>query len=222
MKDGKVIKAAGYGMADVELQVPVKTDTVFQIQSITKQFTATGIMMLVEEGKIGLDDPVSRYLDNTPPEWQKITIRHLLTQTSGLKDFINRAHQPGNGRIDVTEEQVLQAAEARPLNFQPGDAWGYSNTNYYLLAMVIRKATGEWYGDFLAERIFKPLGMTRTAVMRDGEIVSGRAMGYLMENGQLRTGKFVAPSILSYGGGGIRSTAWISPNGTPLFMANSS
>ena len=205
LKGGKVIKAAAYGMADVELAVPVKTDTVFRIQSVTKQFTATGIMMLVEAGKVRLDEPVSGYLEGCPAAWQKITVRHLLTHTSGLKDFVNEPPTL-NLRLDVTEQQVLEWAAARPLNFAPGDAWAYSNTNYHLLAMIVRKASGRWYGDFLAERIFKPLGMTRTAVIRDGEIVPGRATGYAMDNGRLRTGAFLAPSIASYGGGGILST----------------
>lgn len=204
IQDGEVVKAGAYGVADVELKSPATTATVFRIQSVSKQFTATGLMMLVEEGEVGLDDPVSRYLDGCPPTWQRMTVRHLLTQTSGLADFINEATV--NLRVDSSDEELLKSIVEQPLKFEPGDAWGYSNSNYHLLAMIIRRVSGKWYGDFLAERIFEPLGMTKTAVIRAGEIVRGRAMGYCREKGRLEPASFVASSIASYGGGGIRST----------------
>lgn len=204
VKSGKVVKVAAYGLADVELGVPASPDTVFRIQSMTKQFTATGVAMLVENGKVRLDDPVGRYFDGCPPAWQTLTVRHLLTQTSGLKDFIN---EPVTDlRLEMNDQQLLESIAARPLNFEPGAAWEYSNSNYHLLAMIIRKASGQWYGDFLAERIFKPLGMTRTSVPRERDIVLGRAMGYALEKGRLRTGSFLATSISSNGGAGIVST----------------
>jgi CubicO group peptidase (beta-lactamase class C family) len=204
-KDGRVIYQNAYGLADVELNVPVTADTVFQIQSITKTFTAAAIMMLVEEQKVALDDPVSKYLDGTPESWRPITIRHLLNHTSGIKDFINEP--TASLRLDVTEQQVLEAAAPRPLDFPPGQRYAYSNTGYHLLAMVIRRVTGKSYGGFLAERVFKPLGMTHTRVQDLSELVPGRARGYLWRNGRLANGDFVAQPILSYGGGGILSTA---------------
>lgn len=204
LKGGEVIKAEGYGLADVEKQVPVQATTVFHIASMSKQFTATGIMMLVEEGKLSLDDPVSRHLDGCPEAWRKITIRHLLTHTSGLEDFINKSTV--DLRQDLTDEQLMESIVGRPLKFAPGDGWDYSNSNYHLLAMIIRKVTGRWYGDFLAERIFKPLGMERTEVIRDSEKRDGRAMGYALEKGQLRPGSIIAIAVMGYGGGGIRST----------------
>jgi D-alanyl-D-alanine carboxypeptidase len=205
VKDGQVIYQNAYGLADLELKVPVTTDTVFQIQSITKTFTATAIMMLAEEGKVGLDDPVSKYLDGTPESWRPITIRHLLTHTSGIKDFINEP--TASLRLDVSEQQVLEATAPRPLNFTPGERYAYSNTGYHLLAMIIRKVTGQSYGDFLGQRIFKPLDMTHTRVQQLSEVIPGRARGYLWRNGKLVNGGFVAQPILSYGGGGILSTA---------------
>ena len=204
VKDGKIIKAQAYGVADVELQAPTKVETVFQIQSMTKQFTATGIMILVEEGRLGLDDRISMHLSGTPTSWKDITVRNLLTHTSGIKDFIN---QPtASLRLDVTEEQVLAAAALRALNFAPGTNYEYSNTNYHLLAMIIRRITGESYGQFLKERIFEPLKMTRTAVFSETDIIPDRATGYLTGPDHVLPGHFIAPSILSYGGGGIRST----------------
>jgi D-alanyl-D-alanine carboxypeptidase len=204
-KDGQVVKVGAYGKADLELDVPVAPRTVFQIQSITKTFTSTAILLLAGEGKLSLDDPVGRHLEGTPDAWKEIALRHLLTHTSGIPDFINRP--TASLRLEVTEEEVLKATAARPLDFAPGERWAYSNTNYHLLAMVIRKATGRWYGDFLRERLFEPLGMADTRVYNGSAIVPGRASGYRWQDGGFRRGDFVAESILSYGGGGILSTA---------------
>jgi len=184
--------------------VPVSANTVFQIQSITKTFTASAVMMLVEEGKVALEDPVSKFLDGTPESWKPVTIRHLLSHTSGIKDFINEP--TASLRLDVSEKDVLAATAPRPLNFKPGERYLYSNTGYHLLAMVIRKVTGKSYGDFLAERIFKPLGMDHTRVQDLSEVIPGRAAGYNFGGGKLTNGEYVAQSILSYGGGGVLST----------------
>ena len=205
VKDGRVVYSNQQGLANVELGVPVTADTVFQIQSITKTFTATAVMMLVEEGKLSLDDPVGKHLEGTPESWKPITLRHLLSHTSGIKDFINEP--TASLRVDVSEQEVLEATAPRPLNFTPGEKYAYSNTGYHLLAMVIRKATGKFYGDFLAERIFKPLGMDHTRVQDLSAVIRGRAAGYLSRGGKLANGEYVAQSILSYGGGGILSTA---------------
>jgi D-alanyl-D-alanine carboxypeptidase len=205
IKDGKVEKLGAYGQADVELSVPVTPKTIFQIQSITKTFTSTAILMLVEEGKIALDDPVSKHLDGTPDSWKNIKIRHLLSHTSGIKDFINEP--TASLREEITEEEVFKATAARPLNFQPGEKYAYSNTNYHLLAMIIRKLTGKPYGQFLKERIFDPLNMIDTRIMSWSEIIPNRASGYQWRSGALHNGDFVAGSILAYGGGGILSSA---------------
>ena len=204
VRDGQVVKAAAYGVANAESGAPVTTDTLFRIQSVSKQFTAAGVMLLVEEGKLGLDDPVGRHLEGIPPAWAKLTIRHLLTQTSGLPDFVNESLV--DLRADHTEEQLLAAIAGRPLKFVPGEAWAYSNSNYHLLAMIIRRVTGRWYGDFLAERIFQPIGMTRTTVLQTGETDHDVAVGHTLERGRLKGASTVALSVASYGGGGIRST----------------
>ena len=204
IRNGSVIKTAAYGLANVEQDVSVTPQTVFQIQSVTKQFVATAIMMLVEEGKVSLDDPVSAYLAGTPDTWKEITVRRLLNHTSGIKDFIN--DPTASLRIEVTEEEVFKATAPRPLNFEPGSKYAYSNSNYHLLAMIIRKITGESYGAFLNRRIFEPLGMAHTRLMTWRELVPHRAAGYQLRDNQLRNGEFVAESILAYGGGGIIST----------------
>jgi len=205
VKDGRIEKIAGYGLANVELNVAVTPTTVFQIQSITKTFTSAAILLLAEEGKLSIDDPISKHLDGTPDTWKGVTIRHLLSHTSGIKDFIN---EPTTSlRNEVTEEDVFKATVPRPLNFQPGEKYAYSNTNYHLLAMVIRKLTGKFYGDFLKERIFDPLGMNDTRTQNLSDIVHNRAAGYAWENDGLHNGDFIAESVLAYGGGGILSTA---------------
>ena len=205
VRDGHVAKSAAYGLANVELNVPATTASVFQIQSMTKQFTATAVMMLVEEGKLSVDDPLSKHLDNTPDAWKGVTLRHLLTHTSGIKDFINEP--TADLRLDVTEEDVFKATTPRPLNFQPGDKFAYSNTNYHLLAMVIRKITAKPYGEFLRERIFQPLGMNDTRIVRLSTLIPNRVSGYQWRNNTRLNGAYVAESILAYAGGGICSTA---------------
>jgi D-alanyl-D-alanine carboxypeptidase len=205
VRDGQIIKTAAYGLANLELDAPATPKTVFQIQSITKTFTATAILLLVEDGKLSLDDPIARHLEGTPDSWKGITIRHLLNHTSGIKDFINDA--TASLRLEVTEQEVLQATASRPLDFPPGERWAYSNTNYHLLAMIIRQLSGQWYGDFLRERIFVPLGMTHTRPVSLSAIIPNRASGYLWTGQGYRQGEFIAESILAYGGGGILSTA---------------
>jgi CubicO group peptidase (beta-lactamase class C family) len=205
IRDGQVIKTGAYGLANVELSVPVTAETVFQIQSVTKSFTATAVMMLEEEGKLAVEDPVSKHLDGTPETWKGITLRHLLTHTSGIKDFINEP--TASLRLDVSEEEVFKATVPRPLNFQPGEKYAYSNTNYHLLAMIIRRHTGKSYGQFLKQKMFEPLGMTSTRIMSWSELVPHRASGYVRRAGGLRNGDFIADSILAYGGGGMISTA---------------
>src|SRR5215204_766444 len=160
VKDGKVLLAKGYGMASVELQAPVKPETLFQTASIGKQFTATAVMMLVEQGKINLNEKINKYLGDVPASWNDITVRHLLNHTSGLGGY------PDNFdfRRDYTEDELLKIVQAQPLAFKPGEKWQYSNAGYMTLGVVIRKVSGKFYGEYLQENIFKPAGMT-TAMM---------------------------------------------------------
>jgi CubicO group peptidase (beta-lactamase class C family) len=204
VKNGALEKASAYGLANVELNVPVRTDTIFQIQSITKTFTASAIMLLVEEGKISVDDKITGHLSNLPESWKDVTVRHLLTHTSGIKDFINEPIM--DLRRDIQPEDVIDALREKPLNFQPGEKYAYSNTGYHLLAMIIRKVTGKYWGEFLKERIFAPLGMNDTRVISHSEIITNRASGYLWERNRLQNGRYIAATILGYAGGGLRST----------------
>ena len=182
VRDGKVIKAAGYGMANLELNVAATPDTVFKIGSVSKQFLSAGIMLLVQDGKLSLDDKISKFLDGTPDTWKDITVRHLLTHTSGL---VREA--PGFDPLKIqSDADVIKTAYAVPLVFKTGDKWQYCNVGYFSLAEIIHKVSGKPWGDFLAERIFVPLGMnsTRTTTMTD--LVQNRANGYAWEKGKYR------------------------------------
>ena len=190
-RDGAPVLAKGYGLSNVELQVPVKPETVFQSGSVGKQFTATAIMMLVEEGKMKLDDPVTKYLKNAPASWRDVTIRELLSHTAGFTDY------PDNFdfRRDYTEPQLLKIVEGIPLAFPPGTKWSYANLGYLTLGIVIHQVTGEFYGDFLQERIFRPLGMTTTRVMSEADIIPNRASGYRLVKGELKNQEWVSPTL---------------------------
>jgi len=204
VKNGQVVTAKGYGLANIEHNVPATPQTVFQLQSITKTLTAAGIMMLVEEAKIGLDDTITKHLDNLPESWSGVTVRQLLSHTSGIKDFINEPTV--NLRLDATPDEIVKSLVDKPLNFPPGEKFKYSNTGYQLLGMIIHKITGKEWGELLRERIFEPLGMKDTRVINVTEIIPNRAAGYRLVGGTLQNGGFVAPSILAYPGGGVRST----------------
>jgi CubicO group peptidase (beta-lactamase class C family) len=202
--NGQVAKADGYGFANVESKAPATTETIYQIQSVTKTFTAAAVMLLVEEGKMKVEDKLSEYLTDLPGCWSEVTIHHLLTHTSGIKDFINEPTV--NLRLDVQPEEVIKSLEKLPLNFAPGEKYAYCNTGYHLLGMVIYKLTGKRWGEFVQDRILKPLGMNNTRVIGLSEIITNRAAGYVWEDGKLWNGDFVAPTILAYAGGGLRST----------------
>jgi CubicO group peptidase (beta-lactamase class C family) len=203
MRDGQIIKAKGYGLSNVELNVPVSPQTVFQSGSVGKQFTATAIMMLVEEGKVGLDDKVARYFPGAPASWNAFTVRNLLTHTSGLKEYTDKGF---DYRHDYTEEDLLKMVQALPFDFAPGEKWSYSNSGYMLLGILIHKVTGKFYGDFLQERIFKPLGMTTTRIISEEDIVPNRSAGYRLVKGVLKNQEWVNPSLNTTADGALYFT----------------
>jgi CubicO group peptidase (beta-lactamase class C family) len=191
VKDGQIILAKGYGFANVELQVPVKPETIFQSGSMGKQFTATAVMMLVEAGKINLSDPITKYFIGAPDSWKSITVRHLLTHTAGTTDY----PRDFDFRRDYTEDELLKRAEAIPLAFQPGEKWSYSNLGYVLLGILIHKVSGQFYGDFLHDRVFEPLRMTTARIISEADIVPNRAAGYRLVKGELKNQEWVSPSL---------------------------
>ena len=190
-REGKPIRAQGYGLANVELQVLVKPETVFQSGSVGKQFTATAIMMLVEDGKIGLEDPLTKFFPNAPAAWKQVTVGELLSHTAGFTDY----PKSFNFRKDYTEDEVLKIVEGIPLAYPPGTKWSYANLGYATLGILIHKVTGKFYGDFLQERIFKPLDMNSARIISEADIIPNRAAGYRVVKGELKNQEWVAPMI---------------------------
>jgi CubicO group peptidase (beta-lactamase class C family) len=187
---GQIVKSKGYGMANLEHQVPVKPETIFQSGSVGKQFTATAVMMLVEDGKISLQDPIAKYL-KVPDQWKGITIRHMLSHTTGLGDY----PEDFDLRKDYTEEELLQMVTKQPLLFQPGENWNYSNLAYITLGILIRKVSGKFYGDFLQERIFHPIAMNNTRIINESDIIPNRAAGYLLVKNEIKNQEWVSPAL---------------------------
>ncbi len=204
VKDGQIVLAKGYGLANVELQVPAKPETIFQSGSMGKQFTATAVMMLIEEGKLSLDDKISKYFTDAPASWQNITVRHLLTHTAGTTDY----PRDFDFRLDYTEDELLKRAEAIPLAFQPGEKWSYSNLGYVMLGILIHKVSGKFYGDFLQERVFHPLGMTTARIISEADIVPNRAAGYRLVKGELKNQDWVSPSLNTTADGALYLTVY--------------
>jgi len=198
---GKVVLCQGYGVSNVEHGVRVNQQTVFQSGSIGKQFTAMAIMILVEEKKLDLDDPISKYLD-VPNAWSAITVRHLLTHTSGLGDYPEKFSLQQN----YTEDDLLNMIKAQPLGFAPGEKWSYSNLGYVTLGILIRKVSGEFYGDLLQKRVFAPLGMSHTRVISEADIIPNRAAGYRLEDGTLKNQEWVAPGLNTTADGSLYFT----------------
>ena len=190
VRDGAIVKAQGYGFANLELRVPASADTVYQSGSTGKQFTAAGILLLAEDGQLSLDDRLATYFPDAPAAWHRITIRDLLTHTSGLRDYQVDLHR------DYTEDELLKVMEALPIDFEPGTQWSYSNSGYLLLGLLTSKLTGEHWSDFQAQRLFKPLGMSTTRVISEADIVPNRAAGYELDaKGEVKNQDWVAPSL---------------------------
>jgi N-acyl-D-amino-acid deacylase len=192
VRRGEVVKSQGYGLANVEHNVPVTDETIFQTGSLGKQFTATAIMLLVEEGKLALADPLSKFYPDGPAAWRQITVRHLLTHTSGIPDYTDGKV---DNRRDYTEDDLARLAYEMPLDFAPGEQWKYSNTAYVLLGAIVRKASGLFYGDLLRDRVFTPLGMTTARVISEADIVPHRAAGYRLATGALKNQEWVSPAL---------------------------
>jgi CubicO group peptidase (beta-lactamase class C family) len=199
LRAGKIVLLKSYGLANVEHQVPVKPQTVFQSGSIGKQFTAAAVMILVQDNRLSLDDKLSRFFPDAPASWKEITVWHLLTHTSGLGDYPAEIDL----RRDYTEEEYFESFKKAPLDFAPGSSWNYSNVGFAILGMLIRKVTGKFYGDFLQERIFKPLGMTTARVISEADIIPNRAAGYRLVAGELKNQQWVSPTTNSTADGSL-------------------
>ena len=199
VKDGRTVKAAGYGVASLELEAPATEKTVYEIGSISKQFAANAVLLLVEEGKVRLDDPISKYLASTPHAWSGITVRHILTHTAGLADF-DSGNIGFSYRREYTEQEFVELLGKQPLAFQPGERWNYTNA-FPLLGIVVERASGTPYMDFVRSRIFVPLGMESARFKVPGDVVPHRADGYLYKDGVYRHGENLRPAIIAPNGG---------------------
>ena len=195
---GKVTKAAGYGVANLELGVAATGHSVFEIGSITKQITAAAVLMLVEDGKLGLDDPLARYVTGLPEGWSGIRLRHLLTHTSGLHDW--EGDTAFSLRREYTAAEFIAFVARHPLDFPPGSRFAYSNSAYPLLGMVVERVSGVPYERFVADRVFTPAGMRESRFRRAEEVVPHRASGYVDRDGVLMNGEPLRPAILAPNG----------------------
>ena len=183
IKNGKVVKTGGYGLASVEFNVSVTPETVFEIGSVSKQITAAAIMLLVEDGKVNLDEKISLYLPNTPETWKNVTTRQLLTHTSGVKSYSSLDGFELNRRLK--RDDFIKLLGVQPLDFETGASYTYSNSGYSLLGYIIETVSGQSYWDFVRTRIFAPLKMTKTGDRDPKYIIPNRATGYEWQNNQL-------------------------------------
>jgi len=174
----EILLNKGYGSANLEWNIPNSPATKFRLGSVTKQFTAAAILLLEERGKLKTDDPVKKFMSDAPTAWEKITIYHLLTHTSGIPNFTSFPDYPSQKPFAATPEKLVARFRDKPLDFQPGEKWSYSNSGYILLGYVLEKASGESYEKFLQENIFGPLDMKDSGYDSNSAIILRRASGY--------------------------------------------
>ena len=203
LRHDRVVLARGYGFADVENRVPATDSTIYQSGSLGKQFTAALVLQLADSGRLRLDDPIRRFLPEGPAAWDSITVRHLLTHTSGIPDYTDSLVDL---RRDYTEDELVRLAAGLPLQFRPGDRWSYSNTGYVLLGVLIHRVSGQFYGDLLRERVFGPLGMRSARVISEAAIVPNRADGYRLVDGKLEHQEWVSPTLNTTADGSLYLT----------------
>jgi CubicO group peptidase (beta-lactamase class C family) len=178
VKAGQPVLRKGYGLANLELGVAMAPDMVFRLASITKQFTAVAILMLVEQGQLALDDPITRFWPNYPTHAHTITVEHLLTHTSGIRSYTDMAEWPPLWRKDFSVQELIDFFKGQPMQFAPGTRWAYNNSGYYLLGAIIEQLSGQSYEQFMQQRIFDRLGMRQSYYDRPTRIIPKRAAGY--------------------------------------------
>lgn len=204
-RDGEILLDRGYGFANREWSIPNDGDTKFRLGSVTKQFTAVAIMVLSERGLVDLDAPVKTYLTDAPAAWDGVTIRHLLTHTSGVPSFTDFDGYGALKTLPATIDSLIARFRDRSLEFQPGEGWTYSNSGYVLLTAVVEKASGKSYTDFVTENLFQPLGMTDSGYDSHAAILPHRASGYAPTARGIVNADYIDMSI-PQGAGALYST----------------
>ena len=204
-RDGKLIASKGYGMADLENDVPNTPETKFRLGSITKQFTSAAIMLLQERGKLSVQDSVCKYVAPCPEAWQPITLHQVLSHTAGIPNFTSFPDYAKTMREPATTESVVARFRDRPLDFKPGESWSYSNSGYILLGYIIERVSGQPYEQFVRENIFAPLKMNDTGYDHTDAIIKHRARGYSRAGERLVNAAYMDMSI-PHAAGALYST----------------
>lgn len=197
LRNGRIVKKFYGGDANLEWNAPVRPGTVFEIGSISKQFAAASILLLEEEGKLSVEDNISKYLTNTPPAWANIKIRNLLSHTSGIHSYDDM--DGFELRQHLTQAQFISQLARHPMDFQPGDSWSYCNAGYNLLGYIVENVSGEDYLTFLKEHIFMPLGMTNSAFRDSVNVIPHRAAGYVYDHGKYYNRDYDITDLFSAG-----------------------
>jgi CubicO group peptidase (beta-lactamase class C family) len=203
-KDDKVIYRKAFGMANLELNVPMKPENVLQLASITKQFTSVCILMLTEQGKLSLKDPLSKYIADYP-RGNEITLHHLLNHTSGITSYTNLPEFRAKTRLDMAPEEIIASFKNLPLEFNPGEKHAYTNSGYALLGYIIEQLSGMSYEDFVQKNIFDKLGMKNSCYANSYKIIPNRANGYQLYEGNYENAEYMSTTI-PYAAGSLMST----------------
>ena len=194
VKNGRTVLAKGYGFADLENDVPASAETVYRIGSVTKQFTSAAIMRLMEQGKLSLDDTLQKFLPAFPSQGNRVTVRHLLNHTSGIKSYTSLGPKWARVvRLDLVTDSLIALVANEPFDFKPGDAYRYNNSGYFLLGMIIEKLSGKPYGQYLKDEFFTPLGLKSTIYCDQAPLIKHRAQGYATQT----SGGFINAEPLS-------------------------
>jgi CubicO group peptidase (beta-lactamase class C family) len=203
-RNGNIIYKKAFGLANLELNVPMEADNVFEIGSMTKQFTAISILMLMEKGKLNLDDEITKFIPDYPTNGHKITIHHLLTHTSGIKSYTSMKKLNKISKRDLTPLELIDFFKNEPIDFVPGEKFKYNNSGYVILGYIIEKVTGQSYANFVEEQIFKKIKMTASQYASNSEVIHNRASGYQDNEGYINTREI--SFTLTYSAGSLMSS----------------
>jgi CubicO group peptidase (beta-lactamase class C family) len=194
-KDGAILYRKAFGLANLELGIPMTPENVFEIGSITKQFTAVSILMLMEQGKLSLEDEITKYLPDYPTNGKTITVHHLLNHTSGIKSYTNMKSFMAMARQDMSPTEIIDHFKNEPMEFDPGEKWNYNNSGYIILGHIIEKISGRSYAEFIAENIFQPLKMENSYYGSQSKLIKNRASGYSPTEGGFKNADYLSLTL---------------------------